>query len=454
MSRLTAALTLCVCTCAATAGLAAQDEAVGGSWAAPPFWTPPPSGPAPAARTALNSGPSALPFFAVPPCRLADTRGNGFSGAFGPPLVGSSTVRDFPVTGSCGIPASAQAVSFNFTVVNALGAGFLLAFPSGSPVPPVSTLNFTSGETVGNAAIVELGAGGAISAAAGVSGFDLVVDVNGYYAPAGIVTSVNGLQGAVAISPGADVTVGGAGQTITVSANSSTAADPGTIVKRDGSGNVTANVFAGNLAGNAASATTATNAVNATTATTSVTAGSAAVLTGPIAGDVTGTQAATSVVGLRGVPISPAPPPAFGQVLTFDGAAWAPATPFIARWAHVFLTTSILVPPGANVPLPTIGSAAGVVCNAVFATCTVLTSGTYSVDFDAVSSGPSLDMEISVNGIGAPGTHYAGASVAGRAVLALLAGDGVALRNAGFSVASLSSTNSSVAASMRLVRIQ
>ncbi len=453
MSRRTAALTLCVCTFAATAGMAAQDEAIGGRWAAPPFWTPPPSGPASAARTALGPGPSALPFFAVSPCRLADTRGNGFVGAFGPPLVGSSTVRDLPVTGSCGIPASAQAVSFNFTVVNALGAGFLLAFPSGSPVPRVSTLNFTSGETVGNAAIVGLGAGGAISAAAGVSGFDLVVDVNGYYAPAGIVTSVNGLQGAVAISPGADVTIGGVGQTITVSASSSTAADPGTIVKRDGSGNVAANVFTGNLAGNAASATTATNAVNATTATTSVTAGSAAVLTGPLAGDVAGTQAATSVVGLRGVPISPAPP-ASDQVLTFDGAAWAPATPFIARWAHVFLTTSILVPPGANVPLPTLGSAAGIVCNPVFATCVVVTSGTYSVDFDAVSSGPPIDVDVSVDGLGAPGTHYAGASVAGRAILTLFVGDSVALRNAGFSVASLSSTNSSVAASMRLVRIQ
>ncbi len=233
MNRTIAAVTLCACTLVAPAGLYAEETAPG-HWLAPPYWTPPTApGRAPAARTALAPAPSALPFFAVAPCRLADTRGNGFSGAFGPPLVGSSTVRDFPVTGSCGIPASAQAVSFNFTVVSALGPGFLLAFPAGSPVPRVSTLNFTAGETVGNAAIVGLGAGGAISAAAGVSGFDLVVDVNGYYAPSGIVTSVNGVQGAVAISAGADVTIGGSGQTVTVSANSSTAADPGTIVKRD-----------------------------------------------------------------------------------------------------------------------------------------------------------------------------------------------------------------------------
>ena len=350
-------------------------------------------------------------------------------------------------------------MSFNFTVVSALGPGFLLAFPAGSPVPRVSTLNFTAGETVGNAAIVGLGAGGAISAAAGVSGFDLVVDVNGYYAPSGIVTSVNGVQGAVAISAGADVTIGGSGQTVTVSANSSTAADPGTIVKRDAGGNIAANVFAGNLAGNAASATTADNAtnalnaVNAANATTAVTAGSATVLMGPIAGDVAGTQVATTVVGLLTRPLSPAPP-APGEVLTFDGAAWAPATPFIARWAHVYQAASVVVPAGANVPLTTLGSAAGIVCNPVFATCVVVTSGTYSVDFDAVSSGLPIDVDISINGLGAPGTHYAGTSVAGRAIVTLLVGDAVALRNAGFSAASLASTNSSVAASMRLVRIQ
>ena len=33
-------------------------------------------------------GPGALSFYTVPPCRVVDTRGNGLSGAFGPPSHG------------------------------------------------------------------------------------------------------------------------------------------------------------------------------------------------------------------------------------------------------------------------------------------------------------------------------------------------------------------------------
>ncbi|MGZ6418476.1 MAG: hypothetical protein ACXWPX_08190, partial [Pseudobdellovibrio sp.] len=47
--------------------------------------------------------------------------------------------------------------------------------------------------------------------------------------------------------------------------------------------------------------------------------------TGALAGDVTGTQAATSVVKLRGIPIS-ATPPNPGQTLQFSGGQWVPFT--------------------------------------------------------------------------------------------------------------------------------
>ncbi len=193
--------------------------------------------------------------------------------------------------------------------------------------------------------------------------------------------------------------------------------------------------------------------MNAANATTAVTAGSAHRPHGPDRGRCGRHESREERHRLLTCPVSPAPP-APAEVLTFDGAAWAPATPFIARWAHVYQAASVVVPAGANVPLTTLGSAAGIVCNPVFATCVVVTSGTYSVDFDAVSSGLPIDVDISINGLGAPGTHYAGTSVAGRAIVTLLVGDAVALRNAGFSAASLASTNSSVAASMRLVRIQ
>ncbi len=72
---------------------------------------------------------------------------------------------------------------------------------------------------------------------------------------------------------------------------------------------------------NAINATTATNAQNATTATTAVS------FTGPVAGDVTGTQGATTVARLRGTNVSTTAP-ANGQVLKFNSTIgqWQPAT--------------------------------------------------------------------------------------------------------------------------------
>jgi hypothetical protein len=135
----------------------------------------------------VGPGPTSGPLFfvALTPCRVADTRGNGFAGAFGPPALIVGATRDFPVAGECGVPANAQAVSFNFTVTNTAGPGFLLVYPAGGSVPNSSTLNYVAGQTVANAAVIGLGAGGAITAAPGVSPMDFIIDVNGYYTPSG-----------------------------------------------------------------------------------------------------------------------------------------------------------------------------------------------------------------------------------------------------------------------------
>ncbi len=52
----------------------------------------------------------------------------------------------------------------------------------------------------------------------------------------------------------------------------------------------------------------------------------AANFSGALAGDVTGTQGATSVVNIRGVPIASTAPTS-GQVMQFNGSNWGPATP-------------------------------------------------------------------------------------------------------------------------------
>ncbi len=82
---------------------------------------PAPSGWAVSAVPTVGKMPFAIgdpsTFVSIPPCRVADTRaGSGFPPPYGPPSMGGGASRDFPITGPrCGIPANAQAVSFNFT---------------------------------------------------------------------------------------------------------------------------------------------------------------------------------------------------------------------------------------------------------------------------------------------------------------------------------------------------
>src|ERR1700675_1283740 len=122
-------------TTLALARFAAGSEGIA-NWSAPATWAPARSH----GITALSESPP-LPFIAVTPCRVADTRGNGFTGTYGPPSLVANATRSFSIAGQCGIPAGAEAVSFNFGALNVGGAGDLRIFPAGGPVPLVSTLN-------------------------------------------------------------------------------------------------------------------------------------------------------------------------------------------------------------------------------------------------------------------------------------------------------------------------
>jgi len=121
------------------------------NWPTPPTWTPlAASG---GIQTMTDVTP-AIPFVAITPCRIADTRaGQGFSGQAGPPALDTGT-RTFQITGSvsgvpaqCGIPAGADAVSFQFTIVTPNSGGNLIAWPAGGPVPSVSVLNGARGRS-------------------------------------------------------------------------------------------------------------------------------------------------------------------------------------------------------------------------------------------------------------------------------------------------------------------
>jgi hypothetical protein len=128
--------------------------------------------------------PGALYFYPLAPCRVTDTRvGFGFSGSFGPPALVGGASREFPMpSSSCGIPSSAQAYSLNVTAVPTDSEGWLTAYPAGNTVPNAATVNFENGQIVGSAAIVPAGTSGAINMYAS-SATDLVIDVNGYFAP-------------------------------------------------------------------------------------------------------------------------------------------------------------------------------------------------------------------------------------------------------------------------------
>jgi hypothetical protein len=69
---------------------------------------------------------SPIPFIALAPCRIVDTRGNG-APIQGGMFTGGADVRNYAVAGICGIPAVAQALSLNFTVVGPTSPGFLVS---------------------------------------------------------------------------------------------------------------------------------------------------------------------------------------------------------------------------------------------------------------------------------------------------------------------------------------
>jgi hypothetical protein len=216
--------------CLLSAGAVPAEEADRiSTWTAPPFWmaqeadapSEDPDGPDAAqargrtaeGRQALIAGPTALPFIALPPCRLVDTRGNApLTGGFLP----AATVRSYILFGVCAVPANAKAISLNAVVVKPVGPGFLTLWPQGEAFPPVSTLNFLGNDVIVNAAVVPLSVTGGISVALGVSGGDVVLDTNGYYASQAEVTSLNTLSGDLTLAPGSNITITPLGSTLTI----------------------------------------------------------------------------------------------------------------------------------------------------------------------------------------------------------------------------------------------
>jgi hypothetical protein len=123
-------------------------------------------------------------FYILPPCRVIDTRTAPDGPLAGPPLQANET-RLFDLSAaSCGIPASAGAVSVNVTVTQPAAAGFLTLYPGKAGLPLASTISFSAGRTRANNAVAALAfdGSGTISVTNQSAGpVGLILDVNGYF---------------------------------------------------------------------------------------------------------------------------------------------------------------------------------------------------------------------------------------------------------------------------------
>jgi hypothetical protein len=129
-------------------------------------------------------------YVALTPSRLLDTR----IGVGAPGPVAANGVVDLQVTGRGGVPADyVGAVILNLTVVTPKNSGYLTVFPTGSPVPIASNLNFRAGQVGPNLVLAKLGTNGKVSILNGSPGTtDMVADVAGYFV-AGTVVDPGGV---------------------------------------------------------------------------------------------------------------------------------------------------------------------------------------------------------------------------------------------------------------------
>lgn len=120
------------------------------------------------------------------PARLADTRSAlPTATADGQnPRVGRLTsggVVAVPVLNRVAIPASGvSAVALNITVTQPGSSGHLTVFPTGTPKPNASNLNYSGGQTIANMVIAKVGTDGSVSIYS-TSAAHIIVDVMGYF---------------------------------------------------------------------------------------------------------------------------------------------------------------------------------------------------------------------------------------------------------------------------------
>ncbi len=133
-------------------------------------------------------------------------------------VVGSDCSLTVPIVDPSGaaIPAGSSVI-LNLTATQPTAAGYITAWPTGNPRPNASNLNFISGQTIPNAAIIKLGTNNSIDLYNNTGTTHLLADVNGILPPTryqGLnplrlldTRSGLGTTGASSIGPGQTITL-------------------------------------------------------------------------------------------------------------------------------------------------------------------------------------------------------------------------------------------------------
>jgi len=109
---------------------------------------------------------------AITPHRALDTR-------IAPSTaVGPGQTVEVQVVGAGGVPAAgATSVILNVTAVSPTAASLLTVYPSGTPLPLASNLNFTTSKIIANQVVVQVGANGKVTIYNDNGSTDVVVDI-------------------------------------------------------------------------------------------------------------------------------------------------------------------------------------------------------------------------------------------------------------------------------------
>ncbi len=127
-------------------------------------------------------------FYGTGPVRICDTRsGANDPATYAGMTLGAGMSLNVNVVSANGdnVPSTATAVVANITAVSSTAGGYFTIWPTGTLRPTVSSLNFSAGEdAVANLVEIPIGANGDISVYNASGSTDLLIDVEGYVAPA------------------------------------------------------------------------------------------------------------------------------------------------------------------------------------------------------------------------------------------------------------------------------